>query len=473
MMATVSSSPIPNEIFRAYDIRGIVDHSLQLPHVEWLGYALGQRAQQSDRHTLLVGRDGRLSSPAMFQALTKGILATGCEVVDLGVVTSPMLYFAIHHLAIPHGIMITGSHNPKEYNGLKILFNNQSLYGDALQVLGMEAAEIGGRASASPVKPGNLTTQSIAADYLAVICDDIRLKQPLKIAVDCGNGAASVIATTLFERLGCDVIPLYCDLDGNFPNHHPDPGQPKNLETLQATVLEQQADLGLAFDGDGDRVGIVDNQGTVIWPDRLLMLLAQDVLSRQPNTPIIFDVKCSQHVAHFVRKHGGEPIMWKTGHSLIKAKMKETGALLAGELSGHLFLKERWYGFDDGVYAAARILEIVSDALFHHRHPSSSALFKTLPISFSTPEIQVPVTESEKFDIIQQFIDAQETFGGVVTTLDGVRVDFEDGFGLIRASNTSPNLILRFEANDEIGLFRIKMLFRRHLHQVKPGLSFE
>lgn len=472
----LAQTVIPSEIFRAYDIRGIVDKTLQLPHVALLGYALGLRAKKSTIDTIIVGRDGRLSSPAMFQALTQGIVAAGCQVRDIGLVTSPMLYFAIQHWQIPHGIMITGSHNPKEYNGLKITLNNESLYGEALQDLARETEHLG----KVPIAPISITanqkqpivTHPILSDYLDVVVKNIRLKQPLTVVIDCGNGASGVVAQTLFERLGCKVIPLYCEVDGNFPNHHPDPGQPKNLEKLQATIKQEQADIGLAFDGDGDRVGLVDNQGTIIWPDRFLMLLAQDLLQRHPGSTVIFDVKCSQHVAPFIQKYGGTPLMSKTGHSLIKAQMKKTGALLAGELSGHVFIKERWYGFDDGLYTGARILEIVSEALYNKTYPESSALFQTLPISLSTPELQIPVTEQEKFQIIQQFVDAQATFGGTVTTIDGMRIDFEDGFGLIRASNTSPNLILRFEGENEDSLARIQALFRKELMRINADLNF-
>jgi len=474
-------SQIPAEVVRAYDIRGIVGKTLLHHHVEALGYAIGEIVKKTAHPSLIVGRDGRLSSPALFNALTKGVLAAGVNIIDIGLVTSPMLYFATHHYNIPHGVMITGSHNAADMNGLKILIEGTPWHGDDLQQLAM-AADV---ALDPPVKPGDdkmgakgtlkshVETRSNEEAYFKEIKKSIALPKPLTVVIDCGNGVAGGIAPTVFEQLGCKVIPLFCEIDGNFPNHHPDPGQPKNLVTLQETVVAQKADLGLAFDGDGDRLGVVDSSGQIIWPDRLLMLLAQDLLQRHPNTPIIFDVKCSQQVPTFIKAHQGIPLMWKTGHSLIKAKMKETGALLAGELSGHLFFKERWYGFDDGIYAGARIAEILSHALETNTYPSSHELFKPLPNSVSTPEIALPVLETDKFTLIQRLVEQQNHFIGAISTIDGLRVDFEDGFGLVRASNTSANLILRFEGHTQEALLRIQDLFRQILEPVlNQKLSF-
>lgn len=474
---------IPAEIVRAYDIRGIVNESLHPKHVTYIGYALGMQLKASKHpcQSVVVGQDGRLSSPLLFEALSKGLLAAGITVVNIGLVTSPMLYFATHHLNIPHGVMITGSHNPANYNGLKIVFDGVSWYGEALQLLAQTAnSALAAQAVLADFNATEIKTRSINTDYLNTITKTIHLKKPLKVVIDCGNGTAGCIAPALFEKLGCAVVPLFCEVDGRFPNHHPDPGQPKNLVTLQETVLSTGADLGLAFDGDADRVGVVDSSGQIIWPDRLLMLLAQDLLKRHPNTPIIFDVKCSQQVHAFIQKHQGIPLMWKTGHSLIKAKMRETGALLAGELSGHLFFKERWYGFDDGVFAGARILEIISTALANNssNHANSAAVFAPLPDSISTPEIALPVLESEKFDIIQTLSKKMETIDtdgdkGNISTIDGIRIDFSDGFGLVRASNTSANLILRFEGQTQAALERIQGLFREALKPLlKQSLPF-
>jgi phosphomannomutase/phosphoglucomutase len=462
---------IPAEIVRAYDIRGIIDESLYSRHVSYLGYALGKALQVSGHacQTVVVGQDGRLSSPQLFDALSKGLLSAGIAVVDIGLVTSPMLYFATHHLKIPHGVMITGSHNPTNYNGLKIVFGGISWYGEALQSLAEAANQVLANQSTLPNPDNNqnmLKYYSIDADYLAAVTQSVHLDKPLKVVIDCGNGTAGCIAPTLFEKLGCQVISLFSEIDGRFPNHHPDPGQPKNLTTLQETVLREKADLGLAFDGDADRVGVIDSRGHIIWPDRLLMLLAEDLLKRYPNTPVIFDVKCSQQVSAFIESKQGIPLMWKTGHSLIKAKMKETGALLAGELSGHLFFKERWYGFDDGIYAGARILEIISKHLANGSYTNSAAVFEPLPNSISTPEIALAVPESEKFNIIEDLLKKIDPLSGKISTIDGIRIDFSDGFGLIRASNTSANLILRFEGQTQAALERIQTLFRDTLKPI-------
>jgi len=384
-----------------------------------------------------------------------------------------MVYFAVQHLKVPHGIMITGSHNPKEDNGFKMILNGEALYGEALPSLKARMEALIERPEPLNTPPRHAPkTISILAGYLEAVVSRIQLAAPLNIVVDCGNAAAGVVAESLFTRLGCKVTSLYCELDGHFPNHHPDPGQPKNLMDLQKAVLETQADLGLAFDGDGDRLGVVDNEGQILWPDRLLMLFARDVLKRHPQTPVIFDVKCSQNLSGFIQQHHGIPVLWKTGHSLIKAKMKETGALLAGELSGHIFFKERWFGFDDGVYAAARLLEILSQARLADPKSCAADQFRTLPNSVSTPELHIAVSESEKFKIIQTLVEQKHRFGGKPTLIDGLRIDFENGFGLIRASNTGSNLILRFEGTTTQVLEDIQANFRKHLIALGPHLSF-
>ena len=463
-----SEAKIPKEIFRAYDIRGIVDTSLTPEIVYDIGRAIGSMVLAAGEKKIIVARDGRLSGPLLITALTTGLLATGCDVVDIGQVPTPVLYFATHFLKISSGIALTGSHNPSNHNGLKIMIAGKSLYGDAIQAIYQSLCTGSHRNGC-----GTLTTQSILEDYQSIISQDIKLKRRLKIVVDCGNGVASVIAPKLYQSLGCDVIPLFCEVDGNFPNHHPDPGQPKNLEDLIVAVRSHQADLGLAFDGDGDRLGVVDNTGKIIWPDRLLILFAKDVLRQFPETEILYDVKCTRNVEKEITKMKGRAAMWKTGHSLIKARMHETGAKLAGEMSGHLFFKDRWYGFDDALYAGARMLEILAN------QPANAAtLFNAIPDSVNTPEIYLPVTEEAKVLITKRLVEAARTEKSKfefekarVSTIDGLRIDFEDGFGLVRASNTAANLILRFEGEDSNALQRIQGEFKRLLSLVAPELK--
>jgi phosphomannomutase/phosphoglucomutase len=451
---------IPKEIFRAYDIRGVVGESLTDALVVLLGKALGTMAIRTGDKTLVVGRDGRLSGEAMASALKEGILATGCDVVDIGMVPTPVLYFATQHLQIASGVMITGSHNPPDYNGFKIIIGGETLYGDKIQALyQMMATEDFHKGH------GKLTEQEIIENYLYTIKKDIQLSHPLKVVVDCGNGVAGKVAPQLYAALGCEIIPLYCEVDGHFPNHHPDPGQPENLRDMIKVVKETHADIGLAFDGDGDRLGMVDNEGNIIWPDRQLILFAKDILTRKPGAQIIFDVKCTRHVKETITELGGKPLMWKTGHSLIKAKMKETGALLAGEMSGHLFFKERWFGFDDGLYAGARLLEIIAK---EHNKQTAAALFARLPNSVNTPEILLAVPEESKFQRVQQIIALAHFEHGEISTIDGLRLDFADGFGLVRPSNTSPALILRFEGDTLSALERIKAQFKSLLLAVEP-----
>ncbi len=450
----------PKEIFRAYDIRGIVEETLTEAVVEAIGQAIGTTVLEAGECAVIVGRDGRLSGASLQAALQAGILATGCDVVDIGMVPTPLLYFATQYLNIPSGIMITGSHNPSNYNGLKIMIGGKALYGEGILSLYTMIER-----NAFQTGQGQKSEKNVFDAYIEMIKKDIKLPNPLKIVVDCGNGVAGVIAPLLYKALGCEVVPLFCEVDGRFPNHHPDPGQPKNLTHLIGAVLTQKADLGLAFDGDGDRLGVVDNEGKIIWPDRQLMLFAKEIIGRCPHAKIIFDVKCTRHVADVVEKLGGEPLMWKTGHSLIKAKMQETGALLAGEMSGHLFFKDRWFGFDDALYAGARLLEIIAS---EKSKRTVSEIFSTLPDSVNTPELILSATETSKFEQVQKMIENARFKDAKISTIDGLRVDFEDGFGLVRPSNTGPNLILRFEGDTPSALQRIQAEFRSLMLAVEP-----
>ena len=454
--------PIQKEIFRSYDIRGVVGKTLTPSVVYQIGQALGTLIKQRSTPALALGRDGRLSGASLSEALAQGVLSTGCNVIDIGQVPTPLLYFATHHLGIPNGVMITGSHNPSDYNGLKMVIDHQALHSEDIQTLY--------QLTQAPTKyqgaPGQFSQTDLLDAYLhEVLARTSPLKRPLSIVVDAGNGVAGAVAPRLYQELGCSVIPLFCEVDGHFPNHHPDPGQPQNLKSLQEAVLFHKADLGLAFDGDGDRLGVIDDSGKIIWPDRQLLLFAQDLLSRYPKASVLFDVKCSRHLSPFIQAHGGTPLLWKTGHSLIKAKMRETGALLGGEMSGHFFFKERWFGFDDALYAGAQLLSLLSCT-----PPSacSAELFAGLPESQSTPELQVVVPENKKFVIMEQLIHQAHFPDGTVITLDGLRVDFPDGFGLIRPSNTTPCFILRFEGDDMDALQRIQIRFKRLLLSVYP-----
>ena len=450
--------PAP-EIFKAYDIRGIVDRTLTVEAVEAIGQAIGSEAQGRGKRAVCIGRDGRLSGPALAQALARGLQKSGVDVIDIGRVTTPILYFATHHLGTGSGVMVTGSHNPPDYNGLKMVLAGETLSGDDIQNL-RRRLETGDLKRGA----GSMRSQDVGNAYLERVTGDIKLKRKMRIAVDCGNGIPGAFAPALYRKLGCEVEELFCEVDGTFPNHHPDPSQPENLKDLIAALKKGNAEIGLAFDGDGDRLGVVTKAGKVIFPDRQLMLFAADVLKRNPGAEILFDVKCTRNLAPWIRKHGGRPTMWKTGHSLIKAKMKETGALLAGEMSGHIFFKERWYGFDDGLYAGARLLEFLSGVT------DISAALDELPDSLNTPELQTKLKEGENYALIEKlqktarFPDARE-----VITIDGLRVEYSDGFGLARSSNTTPVVVLRFEADDETALKRIQADFRRVLSQAAPG----
>ena len=448
-------------IFRAYDIRGIVGETLSPDVVHELGRAIGSQALGQGESSIVVGRDGRDSSAELSEALIRGLRATGIDVKDVGLAISPLVYFATHYLDSNSGVVVTGSHNPSEYNGLKVVIAGQTLSGEAIQALRRRVEQqdyANGR--------GALEAADVAGDYLERIRSDVQLAKPLKVVVDCGNGVAGAMAPGLFESLGCTVVPLYCEVDGSFPHHHPDPSRPENLDDLIQAVYDNQADLGLAFDGDGDRLGVVDSAGNIIWPDRLLMLLGMDVLSRNPGGEIIYDVKCSRHLGKIIRDFGGVPEMWKTGHSLIKARMKETGALLAGEMSGHIFFQERWYGFDDALYAGARLLEVLAND-----HRATSEVFAVLPQSVSTPELNVCMEEGRPEAFMEQMQASAGFPDGEVHTIDGLRVEFADGWGLVRASNTTPCLVLRFEADDELALSRIQEQFRNAMLAVEPGLQ--
>ncbi|TWR86617.1 phosphomannomutase/phosphoglucomutase [Pseudomonas saxonica] len=458
--ATVAPK-FPDSIFRAYDIRGVVPTTLTAETAYWVGRAIGSQSLAQGEPNVSVGRDGRLSGPELVERLIQGVADSGCHVSDVGLVPTPALYYAANVLAGKSGVMLTGSHNPSNYNGFKIVIAGDTLANEQIQALHTRL-----KTNDLTSGEGSITQVDILPRYFDEITKDIKLAKRLKVVVDCGNGAAGVIAPQLIEALNCEVIPLFCEVDGNFPNHHPDPGKPENLVDLIAKVKETNADLGLAFDGDGDRVGVVTNTGTMVFPDRLLMLFAQDVLTRNPAAEIIFDVKCTRLLTPLIKEYGGRPLMWKTGHSLIKKKMKETGALLAGEMSGHIFFKERWFGFDDGIYSAARLLEMLSK-----QQMSAEELFETFPNDISTPEINIDVTDESKFSIIDALHDAQWGDDAKLTSIDGVRVDYPHGWGLVRASNTTPVLVLRFEAESETELQRIKDVFHAQLKRVAPDLS--
>ena len=452
---------IAPEIFKAYDIRGIVGKSLTEPVVRAVGQALGTLAREQRRDTIAIGRDGRLSGPALLTALADGIRAAGVDVIDIGMVTTPMSYFATHHLGTGCSTMVTGSHNPPDYNGLKMVIAERTLSGADIQAL-RQRIERDDLATGR----GDSRTEDVSAAYLSRVVGDVKLARPMKIAVDCGNGIAGKYAPELFTRLGCHVVPLFCEVDGTFPNHHPDPSQPKNLADLIARLRQGDCELGLAFDGDGDRLGVVTPAGHVIYPDRQLMLFAADVLSRVPGATIIYDVKSTRNLGPWVKRHGGTPLLWKTGHSLIKAKMKDVGAALAGEMSGHTFFGERWYGFDDGLYAGARLLEILS------RHADPSAVLDALPDAVSTPELNLACAEGEQHSLIAK-LQQTATFPGAaeIIRIDGLRVEYADGFGLARASNTTPMIVFRFEADDAAVLARIQDDFRRVFALAKPGAT--
>ena len=456
-------------IFKAYDIRGVVPSTLTEEVAYHLGHAFGTHAAAHGETVVAVGRDGRLSGPALSQALIRGLVDVGVQVIDIGAVTTPMLYFAASTLCAS-GIQVTGSHNPKDYNGFKMVLGGRAIYGDEIQSLRTIMQN-----ETWVLKSGGSVKQvDVAADYQARIVSDIRLQRPMKIVVDCGNGIAGATAPSIFRAIGCEVIELFSEVDGNFPNHHPDPSKLDNLKDLLHALKYSDAEIGLAFDGDGDRLGIVTKDGNIIFPDRQMALFAQDVLSRVPGGTIVFDVKCSQRLAPAIRQAGGEPLMFKTGHSLIKAKMKEINSPLGGEMSGHIFFKERWFGFDDGTYAGCRLLEIVS------KSADASAVLNALPTSFSTPELNVACAEGEPHRVSAALLDLAASgnlpspaFKPEVCAIDGLRIDWIDGFGLIRASNTTPVLVLRFEGHTPEALSRIEKDMLVLLRTVKPDAQFQ
>jgi len=457
------------EIFRAYDIRGVVGRDLTPAVAALIGQAIGSVMQAQGLREVVVGRDGRLSGPELSAGLIEGLRRAGCQVTDIGLAPTPVVYFAAYHLRAGSCVAVTGSHNPPDYNGFKIVVGGETLAGETITELYQRICE--GRLHQA-AEPGSLSQQDVSEDYIQRIADDVQLDRPLKVVADAGNGVAGEIAPRLLEAIGAEVIPLYCDVDGTFPNHHPDPSEPHNLEDLVQMVQRFDADIGLAFDGDADRLGVVTREGKVIYPDRLLMLFAADVLQRNPGALIIYDVKCTGKLQDFVLRHGGSPMMWKTGHSLIKSKMRETDAELAGEMSGHFFFKERWYGFDDGLYAAARLLEVLAQ-----RDESPTEVLDELPDSLSTPEIKLPVNGSPH-TLVDRFVAAAQMEGSPfegarLATIDGLRADFSDGWGLLRASNTTPVLVLRFEADNATALERIRGLFRDQLQALLPGVEFE
>jgi len=457
-----NTQDISSTIFRAYDIRGVVGETLNTDIIYAIGQALGSEALAQGEASIIVARDGRLSGPALSKALIDGLLSTGIHVINIGRVPTPVLYFATHVLPTTSGVMLTGSHNPVDHNGVKMVIKGRAIYGDDILMLYQRIQE-----SNFCVGQGQLTHEEMLTRYEERILADTQLKKKLTVVVDCGNGIAGVIAPQLIKNLGCDVHELFCEVDGNFPNHHPDPSQEENLSDLIQMVIRKKADLGLAFDGDGDRLGVVTAMGDVIWPDRQLILFALDILKTHPNAKVIYDVKSTRYLAEAVHQHGGQPIMCKTGHSLVKAKIKEEQAAIGGEMSGHIFFNDRWYGFDDAIYSAARLLEIIAND-----GRDVATIFSEIPNSCSTPELKISMQDEEKFDFMDRLI-ASADFGddAILNTIDGLRIDFPYAWGLVRCSNTTPYLIVRFEADDESGLAIIKAKFRKHLLELDPSLK--
>ena len=456
--APVELSP---EIFRAYDIRGVIDKTLDSGVATCVGQAVGTLALQNNAGPVVVARDGRLSGPYLMEGMIEGILASGCDVLDIGAVPTGVLYYAAHEMAAGSGVMITGSHNPPDYNGFKIMVGGDTLYGEAISDLYRRIQE-----SDLSAGEGTLTRKNVVPDYIQKIADDIQVERELKVVIDCGNGIGGVCAAEVLRAIGVEVLPLFDEVDGTFPNHHPDPSEPENLADLIESVRLMDADLGLALDGDADRLGVVTLAGDIIYPDRIMMLLALDVLDRNPGATIIYDVKCTSHLPKVISQAGGNPVMYKTGHSLIKARMKEIGSPFAGEMSGHFFFGERWYGVDDGIYAAARLLEILGST-----ETPPEAILNALPTSFSTPELKVQMQEGENHAFVEHFVESAQFEGASISTIDGLRADFDDGWGLVRASNTTPILVVRFDAETEEALERIKATFRAQMLELNPNLE--
>jgi len=450
---------LSKSIFKAYDIRGIIGKTLDAGVARQIGHAFGLAAAAKGERAVVIGRDGRLSGPELSKALAEGLQSAGVDVIDLGMVATPMVYFGTNVLDAKSGIMVTGSHNPPDYNGFKMVLAGEAIHGES--ITGLYDAIAAGLQPAAAA--GQYRTHDIRAAYLERIISDVKIARPIKIAVDCGNGVAGAFAGDLYRGMGCEVIELFCEVDGTFPNHHPDPAHPENLQDLIRCLQETDAEIGLAFDGDGDRLGIVTKDGQIIYPDRQMMLFAADVLTRHPGEQILYDVKCTRHLAPYITKAGGKPLMYKTGHSLVKAKLKETGAPLGGEMSGHIFFKDRWYGFDDGLYSGARMLEILT------REQDPSALLNALPQSDSTPELHLHLKEGENFALMDKLrADAEFPGHEQIITIDGLRVEYPDGFGLARSSNTTPVIVLRFEAETPAALERIQGQFKKVILAAKP-----
>lgn len=465
MSARNTAFTIPKTIsrssFRTYDIRGIVGEDLDINLVYAIGLSVGSEAGSIGERRIIVGRDGRISSPSLSRALIQGLLDTGQDVIDIGIVPSPVLYYATHKLPSRSGVILTASHNPLNYNGLKIVLKGETLANQQIQAIYQRILNknfLSGK--------GEVRQHTIVKDYIDRICQDIKLAKSFKVVIDCGNGVGGVIASQLFRKLGCEVVELFCEVDGNFPNHPPDPSDAENLQSLIATVRQQQADLGFAFDGDGDRLGVVTEKGDIIWPDRQLILFAIDVLARHPKATIVYDVKCTRYLAEQISAHQGYPLMVRTGHSLVKAKMREVGALLAGEMSGHIFFKERWYGFDDGFYAAARLLEILS-----RRHTTISNLFQSIPNSTNTPELRMPLEEHKKQAFMNLLQSEADFCAEKIIEIDGIRAEYSDGWGLVRPSNTTPCITFRFEADNQAALTRIQAVFKKQILRIDSTLA--
>ena len=448
-------------IFKAYDIRGVIDSTLDAGVARSIGLAFGKAALAKGERKVVIGRDGRLSGPALAAALAEGLQAAGVDVVDLGMVATPMVYFATNVLeGTRSGIMVTGSHNPPDYNGFKMVLAGEAIYGDAITGLYDSIQAHDGK---DAEQKGAYSTHDIRAAYIERIVGDVKVARPIKIAVDCGNGVAGAFAGDLYRGMGCEVVELFCEVDGHFPNHHPDPAHPENLQDLIRALQSSDAEIGLAFDGDGDRLGIVTKDGQIIYPDRQMMLFAADVLERNPGAEILYDVKCTRHLGPWIEQHGGRPLMYKTGHSLVKAKLKETGSPLGGEMSGHIFFKDRWYGFDDGLYSGARMLELLT------RHADPSSVLNALPIATSTPELHLHLQEGENFALMDKLrADAKFPSSEKINDIDGLRVEYADGFGLARSSNTTPVIVLRFEGENPEALARIQDEFRSVILAAKP-----
>ena len=451
---------IPAQVFRAYDIRGIVDDELTTDLLYTIGLAIGSEARDQGVQEVVVGRDGRLSGPAFYQAMYTGLMHAGVDVILIGEVPSPVLYFATSTLSANTGVMVTGSHNPSNYNGIKIVMNGRTLSANGIQSIYQRII-----ARKFHRGQGHQRDLNVIPDYINDVCQRVKLARPLKIVIDCGNGVAANVAPQLFKQLGCEVETLFGEVDGRFPNHHPDPTIPENLQDLIARVRATGADCGLAFDGDADRLGLVDDQGQIIWPDRQMMLFSQDLLARQPGSEIVFDVKCSRNLATVIEQAGGKPLMYKTGHSILKAKMIEVGSPLAGEMSGHIFFKENWYGFDDGIYVGARFLGILAAGT-----KKVSEIFAELPDSVNTPELKVAIADDKKHAFVERFVKEAVFPDATIFDIDGARIDFGDGWALVRASNTTPCLTLRFEADTEQRLAEIQALVKQQLLQLDSEL---